>query len=309
MRDEEQREPQLADFSIRTVAVADAPSIVSLGRAIDRDQLATEASFRSLLERESEPTTERLVAEAGGRIVAWAPSGVYASRHGWFWIGVDRPQRRRGLGGRLLQRIEARLRGCGATHIDTTPNDEDGRRFVLARGFEVANVVRNFELDPRTVALPAQAPDGVRVASLRDALDRAEALFRLYAEGRADIPSETERPPWTFDEWRAETIDSPLIDYDASVVVFEGDEPVALAWLYADRTGRRAEALMSATRRDRRGRGLATLAKVESSRRAARLGITRIRTSNDLDNAPMIAVNRKLGFTETAVVESFVKQL
>jgi len=111
-----------------------------------------------------------------------------------------------------------------------------------------------------------------------------------------------------FDEWRAQTIDSPLIDLDASVVVFENDEPVALAWLYSDREGRRAEALMAATRRDRRGRGLATLAKIESAQRAAQLG-TRILTSNDLDDAPMLAINRKLGFAETAVVESFTKSL
>ncbi len=65
---------------------------------------------------------------------------------------------------------------------------------------------------------------------------------------------------------------------------------------------------MAATRRDRRGRGLATLAKIEPARRAAALGITRIVTSNDLENAPMLAVNRRLGFTETAVVESFVKR-
>jgi RimJ/RimL family protein N-acetyltransferase len=146
---------------------------------------------------------------------------------------------------------------------------------------------------------------------LSEVLEEAEALFRLYAETRADVPttSATPRPPWTFDEWRAETIDSPLIELDASVVVMEGDDPVALAWLYSDREGGRAEALMAGTRRDRRGRGLATLAKAESSRRAAALGITRILTSNNRENAPMLAVNRRLGFTETAVVESYAKRM
>ena len=102
---------------------------------------------------------------------------------------------------------------------------------------------------------------------------------------------------------------SPLIDLEASVVVFEDDEPVALAWLYSDRQGQRAETLMAATRRDRRGRGLATLAKIESSRRAAALGVGRIVTGNDLDNAPMLAINQKLGFVESEVAESYVKHL
>lgn len=66
---------------------------------------------------------------------------------------------------------------------------------------------------------------------------------------------------------------------------------------------------MAAPRRDRRRRGLATLAKVESSRRAAALGMTRILTSNDRENAPMLAVNRKLGFNETALIESYAKRM
>ena len=147
------------------------------------------------------------------------------------------------------------------------------------------------------------------MTSLRDCLVRPEPLFALYAEARADVPSTTPPTPWTRDEWRRETVDSPLIDLDASVVVFEGDEPVALAWLYSDRAGARAETVMAATRRDRRGRGLATLAKIESSRRAASLGIERILTGNDVGNEPMLAINRKLGFTQTAVVESFEKRL
>src|SRR5262249_13853261 len=106
-----------------------------------------------------------------------------------------------------------------------------------------------------------------------------------------------------------ETIDSPLIDLDASVVVLERGEPVALAWLVSDRVGQRAEMLMTATRRDRRGRGLATLAKTASAGRAAEVGITRIVTGNDRGNAPMLAINRKLGFADGAVVESFAKRL
>jgi RimJ/RimL family protein N-acetyltransferase len=52
-----------------------------------------------------------------------------------------------------------------------------------------------------------------------------------------------------------------------------------------------------------------TLAKAESARRAAELGIRRIRTHNDLDNAPMLAVNRKLGFRDAGTSETHAKRL
>lgn len=201
------------------------------------------------------------------------------------------------------------MQACGATQLETTPSGDAGRRFLLGRGFSVANVVRNSELDPRTVASPPEPPSGVRVRSLSELAVQTDVLYELYSQARREVPSAQPRPAWTLEEWRSETVDSPLIDLDASVVVLEGDEPVALAWLYSDREGRRAEALMTATRRDRRGRGLASLAKAESARRAAALGITRIVTSNDLGNSPMLAINGRLGFTPTAVVESFVKQL
>ena len=294
--------------SVRHALVSDAEQIVVLGRALDRDQIATASSFRSLLERPAHPLTERLVAETTAGLIAWAPSGVYASGAGWFWIGVQHGHRRRGLGTRLYDQIENRLLRAGGKRIDTTASDGEGRAFLLGRGFAVANVVRNAEVDPRTVSAPFQLADA-RPVPLAEALVHADALFRLYSEARHDVPSDSPRTPWTFDEWRAETIDSPLIDLDASVVLLEGDEPVALAWLYSDREGRRAETLMAATRRDRRGCGLATAAKIESTRRAAGLGITRIVTSNDRHNRPMLAINDRLGFTTTAIVESFSKNL
>ena len=70
-------------------------------------------------------------------IVAWAPSGAYASGDGWFWMGVESSHRRRGLGGRLYERIEATLRALGVVRIETAPNDEDGRRFLVVRGYAV----------------------------------------------------------------------------------------------------------------------------------------------------------------------------
>jgi RimJ/RimL family protein N-acetyltransferase len=294
--------------TVRRACVEDAAAIVRLGRVIDPEVLATEETFRLLLERPPAPATERLVAEEDGEVVAWAPSGIYDEGTGWLGGGVLPAYRRRGIGRAIYDRIEHRLQDLGARRLEAAPTDGDGRRFLVARGFEVANVRRRSELDPSTVAA-VEPPDGFDVVALREVLDRAEELYRLYAEARADVPAAEPPTPWTYDEWRAQTLDLPLLDLDASVVLFEAGEPVSFAWLVSDREGGRAETLMAGTRRDRRGRGLATLAKVESSRRAAGLGILRISTDNDRENGPMLAINRRLGFRETAVVEAFVKRL
>lgn len=294
---------------VRRACVADGIGIVELGRIVDSNVLTTPATMQALLEAEAAPTTERLVGERRGRIVAWAPSGLYESGTGWFWIGVHLDARRRGIARAIYGHVEARLREHGATRLETTPNDEQGRRFLTARGFVVSTSVRVSEIDPRRVDASALPPAGVEVVALHEALGQANALFELYSQGRADVPSRAPRTAWTYSEWRSETLDHPLLDLDASTVVLEGGEPVSFAWLYSDRQGRRAETLMAATRRDRRGRGLATLAKIHSARRAAARGITRILTSNDIDNEPMLAINKRLGYTPTVAIESYAKSL
>jgi GNAT superfamily N-acetyltransferase len=299
----------LGVVEVRCATVEDADAIVRLGREIAPDELATVETFRGMLARSTAPQTERLVAEVAGVLVAWAPSGRYASGVGWLGGGVASAHRRRGIGTALYERIEQRLRTLGADRLETAADDEDGRRFLLARGFEVANVQRRSELDPRRATMAPAVPPGIAVKPLAQVLDRPRLLYDLYSEARADTPSSEPRTPWTFEEWHAETLQSPLLDLDASVVVLDNDEPISFAWLLSDREGGRAETLMAGTRRDLRGTGLATLAKVESTRRAAALGIRRILTDNDNENAPMLAINRKLGFLETAVVQSLAKHL
>jgi len=88
-------------MQIRFVRPADAAEIVAVTSPIDTLSLATAESFRSLLERSAPETTERLVVELDGRLVAWCPSGAHDDGRGWFWIGVDPASRRRGIGSAL----------------------------------------------------------------------------------------------------------------------------------------------------------------------------------------------------------------
>jgi L-amino acid N-acyltransferase YncA len=66
---------------------------------------------------------------------------------------------------------------------------------------------------------------------------------------------------------------------------------------------------MTGVRRDRRGRGLAHAVKVAALRRARAAGLRTMLTSNDLENEPMLAVNRKLGFEPSVLIENYEKAL
>jgi GNAT superfamily N-acetyltransferase len=288
-------------MAIRHVSPEDAAAIVALTTPLNPIVFDTAESFRAMLERPAPQSTERLVAEEEGAIVAWAPSGLHGDGSGWFWIGVDPARRGRGIGTELYERIEARLRGLHATPLRTTIDDEDGRRFVERRGFERTNVQRLQALDLQEATLP-DPPESVPFSTVDP-----WSLFELYRDAYADIPSHTPRPAIDEERYRRDVVDSTTLDRAVSSVILEDGAPVAFTLVVANRESGRAGADMTAVRSDRRGLGLAHAVKVASLHRARATGLRTMLTANDLENAPMLAVNRKLGFEPTIVLENYEK--
>jgi RimJ/RimL family protein N-acetyltransferase len=53
---------------------------------------------------------------------------------------------------------------------------------------------------------------------------------------------------------------------------------------------------LTATARAVRGRGIARALKYETMNQAIELGCTRVRTNNDADNAPILRINKEMGY-------------
>jgi GNAT superfamily N-acetyltransferase len=103
------------------------------------------------------------------------------------------------------------------------------------------------------------------------------------------------RRPWCPRTRSAGDLRNPLLDQDCSAVVLYEGQPVALSWLKGDRTVGRYGVEFTGTAPEWRGRGAATLAKLTALHLAAQAGIRWIGTANDQDNAPMLAINARLG--------------
>ena len=126
-------------------------------------------------------------------------------------------------------------------------------------------------------------------------LNDPEPVWALDMEVSQDIPNETfESIP--LDEWASEFWRSPIVDDEASLAAFVDDRLAAVTMIRIDRESGRAQNNLSGTLREFRGRGLAILLKSHSLRRAAELGATIAITDNEEENAPMLAVNTKLGY-------------
>ncbi len=237
--------------------------------------------------------------------------GVSSALRRWFAGGgqtafltttVRRDRRRRGIGAALYAVADEHARGLGCSRLATSfPETPDGVRFAKARGFRRDRVAVKSCVDPRGVDLtPLQrVPAGVGLASFSDLHDRLEDVFAVHAESWVDEPSSEPVDDVRFGEWLDE-LRSPMFSHDGSFVVLDAERVVSVATLYVDHETGRARNGGTGTLRSHRGRGLATLAKLAVIRWTAEQGITAIWTTNDETNAPMLAINRKLGYRPTA---------
>jgi len=284
---------------IRAGTLDDVPSAAAMLQRAWPDRIVTAEGMRHSLENVPKRAERMMLAwDDGGEIVGWCIAGyewwVAEPDRGTLVVAVDPSRRGEGIGSALAAVADEHLTAIGVTTTRAGSVDEPGARALAARlGFTEISAAATSAVDPRTVT-PEPIPDGVRIAAFAD-LDDPRALYELDLEVSNDIPNE-EFDGVSFEEWRDEFWRSPLIDQDASLVAFIGDEPAALTMIRIDEPSGRAQNNVTGTRRAFRGRGLARLVKTHSLHIAGRRGATIAITDNDETNAPMLAVNTKLGY-------------
>jgi len=284
---------------IREGTLDDIPSAAAMRQRAWPDTIVTAEGMRHSLENVPERAELLMLAwDEGGEIVGWGTVGrewwVSEAGRGTLVVAVDPGRRGEGIGSALAAAGDQHLTAIGVTTARAGSVDEPGARALATRlGFTAIAAASTSAVDPRTVT-PEPIPDGVRVVPFAD-LDDPRALYDLDVEVSNDIPNE-EFDGVSFEEWRDEFWRSPLIDQDASLVAFVGDELAALTMIRIDEPSGRAQNNVTGTRRAFRGRGLAHLLKTHSLHLAGQRGATIAITDNDETNAPMLSVNTRLGY-------------
>jgi GNAT superfamily N-acetyltransferase len=273
---------------IRQLRDADLPALTGLVRSLLPTMVVTAAGLDHVRR-----WTDWWVAEEDGVIIGAARAG----RGGRAWVGVDPAARRSGIGAGLLERVESRLRGSGEHLIEGWSDDDAGAGFAAARGYRRT---REKPVSVLTIGedrlAPLETPPGVRLLSLRDVRARLPELHRLavrcYADEPGDDPASGEMP---YERWLEEDMGVPDIEQDGSMVAEADGRLVAYGILMTDGAGR-GENDFTGTDPEYRNRGLARLVKLASIHWARAHGVREIWTGNDAENAPMLAVNRALGY-------------
>lgn len=316
--------------AIRRFEERDYPAAVALTTAVYPDRTDTVEEWRYDDEHfDPRCVVERWVAEdRSGEITGFADvrnmQWAYHPRKFAASILVHPAHRRRGTGMALWARIAEALGRHNAVSVkanvwEATP---DGIAFALRLGFREAMRAWESRLPVAEVDvgrfipyLDLAAQSGVTVTTMaaERATGREEALRRIHAM-EAEIAEDIPRPPddactpLPYDRWYEHAVVSPWAINDAFFVAVVGGAYAGVSSLWKPQRGDHLFQGLTGVRRACRGRHIATALKVKTVQYALAHGVREIRTWNEINNRPMLAINEKFGFVRQPAWVTFIKE-
>ncbi|MFC7219367.1 GNAT family N-acetyltransferase [Streptomyces polyrhachis] len=301
---------------IRDFRPADADAVLEVRRAAVPFLVQTrEALIEAVAHAPAAQRARLLVAELDGAVVGVCRTGLEhgTSEPGHAYANPQvHPERRgRGVGGALLAAAERHVGAVGAVRVHSWVLDEEGpRAFAEHRGYTSSRASHILRLDLAEAPLPRlpELPAGTGLRTLGSLRAEPRPLFALESEAVLDEPGDVVTDTLDFDTWFADTFVHGGIDQELSTVVVVDGIPAAHSYVETDGRDRLASR-GTGTGRAHRGRGLAKLAKTDSLGRARAAGYTAAFTGNDDTNAPMLAINRGLGYEYFTGERRYVRDL
>jgi GNAT superfamily N-acetyltransferase len=304
-------------LTIRSVNVAtDLPGVAELYRQSNPEPISPE----EILERDASLVAgglrRRLVAEdesghlvGYGRLVRdpYMSAGLY-----WIHIIVAHGERGKGYGRQLYQALSNMTSREGATQFRAEVRDDcgDGLAFAERLGFAVERHLFESTLDLASFAerqfagaieRASAAGGGLHFFSLADVGDTESArrkLWEINTRSAQDIPGQTGevRP---FEIFVQQVCNVSWYRSEGQILAADRHDLIvgmsAIGYFTSD-AGAYMYNMMTGVLPEYRRRGIALALKLHTIAYAHRSGALYLRTNNDSENAPMLAINEALGY-------------
>jgi mycothiol synthase len=275
------------------------------------------------LERDLEKLEETLqyhwrIAELSGQVVGFSRFARNAGSYHAQKFGLDlcvHPEfQSRGIGKALYLATLEKAQAFDAISLRTQVRESDvrGLGFAEDRGF--LETKRDFESTLELAffdfaAFERPLPEGIELRNFRDLDSPAfrRQFHQVFSTVRLDVPRAEPPTPLTLEFFEENVLEDPEVIPEAFVFAMRGEQIVGFTGGYRGAQPGWVDQWLTAVSREARGQGLATAIKVQALRAALELEFKIVRTDNDTRNAPMLAVNDKLGYQRQPAVLSMLK--
>ncbi len=245
---------------------------------------------------------ERIVGFGNVGRDAWMAPGRF-----WIEVVVDPAFCKQGIGSLLYTHAFQFAQEHGATSLKAELRDSlvDALKFAKWRNFKVDRYIFESTLDLATFdetrfddVIERVEATGIRFFTLADIGDTRDAQYKLYEINRRyafDIPgSDSTFAP--FEEFHKQVFEAHWYRADGQIVAADGDKWIGLSAVGYFPESNYMYNMMTGVEPSYRGRNIALALKLLVVRCARKYGVSYLRTNNDSENMPILAVNRKLGY-------------
>ncbi len=225
-------------------------------------------------------------------------------------VVVDPQYQGRGIGSKIYEKLDRELASLHAITAWTNVKEKMPRALAFAekQGFTEKKRAWESRLKTSEVDLARfqkyadkASKDRIRITTLpeeqaRDA-DSVRKLYELVQQVSKDIPMSIPFTRISFEQWKAVDVKNPNLIPEGYFIATDGPRYVGLSSVWRlDKEPNALTQAMTGVLREYRGRGIAVALKLRVIQYAVQNNYDKIKTWNDSENAPMLAVNTKLGF-------------
>ena len=224
------------------------------------------------------------------------------------WVTIDAAYRNRGFGGQFYDFLAQQAMTYRAEEFisDCKDNDPHSLRFAQKRGFEIRRHAMDSQLDLKTFNPDKLLPivdevkaQGIRFTSLA-AEGNTEAaqrkLFELNTVTAGDNPSSDGQRRNTFENFKSKVLTAEWFRADGQILAVDGERFVGLSAIGFESDHMTAFNAFTGIDQAYRGRKIAQALRILAAQYAISKGAQVIVTDNDSENAPMLAINDKMGY-------------
>ncbi len=299
------------NHTLRDLNEADLPALADLVNQVYVEPMGL-SQLRDWHNRQPEGQIRRsrVAVDAAGQMLGynllqhepWEEEGLFYCE-----VIVNPAEQGQGLGSYLYDEMMTAVSTLGGKRLkgDVRDDQPDWLRFAQNRGFTIRRhwfestiELNGFDERPFAGLVEEAETGGIRFFSLADVGDTEEARRKLHAVNAAvsaDTPG-FEGPFMPFEAFNEMFNTASWFRPAGQILAADGDDYIGLAAVGYFAETNSMYNMITGVLPAYRGRKIAQALKLLTIRCAKTFGAATIRTNNDSENAPMLAINHKLGY-------------